>query len=112
MKNILIINGHQPYEFSKGELTQSLIDVATNTLQNKGLTVKHSSVTDYLVADELEKWQWADAVIFQFPSNWMTIPWSAKNIWTMFLPQEWAAFCACMTAEVRKTRLPITALAV
>lgn len=79
MKNILIINAHQPYDFSKGELTQSLIDVATQVLQNKGLAVKHSFVTDYAVADELEKWQWADAVILQFPSNWMMIPWTAKK---------------------------------
>ncbi|QMT32144.1 NAD(P)H-dependent oxidoreductase [Alysiella filiformis] len=79
MQNILIINAHQPYDFSKGELTKSLIDIATKALQNKGLTVKHSKVTDYAVADELEKWQWADAVIFQFPSNWMMIPWLAKK---------------------------------
>ncbi|WLF83352.1 NAD(P)H-dependent oxidoreductase [Moraxella sp. ZY210820] len=79
MQNILIINAHQPYDFSKGELTKSLIDVATKSLQNKGLTVKHSQVTDYAVSDELEKWQWADAVIFQFPSNWMMIPWLAKK---------------------------------
>lgn len=79
MKNILVINAHQPYEFSKGELTQSLIDVAEQTLKNQGYTVKHSCVTDYAVADELEKWQWADAVIFQFPSNWMMIPWLAKK---------------------------------
>lgn len=79
MQNILIINAHQPYDFSKGELTKSLIDVATKTLENKGLTVKHSQVTHYTVADELEKWQWADAVIFQFPSNWMMIPTLAKQ---------------------------------
>ncbi|WP_066803785.1 NAD(P)H-dependent oxidoreductase [Moraxella oblonga] len=79
MQNILIINAHQPYDFSKGELTKSLIDVATKSLQNKGLIVKHSKVTDYAVADELEKWQWADAVILQFPSNWMMIPWLAKK---------------------------------
>ncbi|MEG9476179.1 NAD(P)H-dependent oxidoreductase [Mannheimia sp. HC-2023] len=79
MKNILIINGHQPYDFSKGELTQSLIDVATHALQRKGLTVKQSRVTAYDINEELEKWQWADAVIFQFPSNWMMMPWSAKK---------------------------------
>lgn len=79
MKNILIINGHQPYDFSKGELTQSLIHVASETLQNKGLIVKHSKVTDYNVAEELEKWQWADGIIFQFPSNWMMIPTLAKK---------------------------------
>ncbi|MEG9500061.1 NAD(P)H-dependent oxidoreductase [Mannheimia indoligenes] len=77
--NILILNGHQPYDFSKGELTQTLIDIAQKTLEAKGHTVKHSVVTDYVVADELAKHQWADAIIVQFPSNWMMIPWSFKK---------------------------------
>lgn len=79
MKNILIINGHQPYDFSLGTLTQSLIDVATKTLQDKGYTVKHSNVLAYDIAEELEKHQWADAVILQFPSNWMMVPWACKK---------------------------------
>lgn len=64
MKKVLIINAHQPYDFSKGELTKSLIEVAQKTLTAKGYEVKHSKVTEFDVADELEKWQWADAVIF------------------------------------------------
>lgn len=79
MKNILIINGHQPYEFSPGRLTRSLIDIAAETLQAKGYAVKHSNVLEYDVADELEKHRWADAVILQFPSNWMMIPWACKK---------------------------------
>lgn len=79
MKKILIINGHQPYDFSPGKLTQSLIEVATQTLQAKGYEVKHSNVLTYDVAEELEKHQWADAVILQFPSNWMMIPWCCKK---------------------------------
>lgn len=79
MKNILIINGHQPYDFSPGKLTQSLIDVASQVLQAKGYQVKYSNVLDYHVAEELAKHQWADAVILQFPSNWMGLPWSCKK---------------------------------
>lgn len=79
MKNILIINGHQPYPFSEGKLTQTLIDIATQTLQNKGFAVKHSAVTNYQVEEELKKHQWADVIILQFPSNWMMIPWSCKK---------------------------------
>lgn len=79
MKNVLIINGHQPYPFSPGQLTQSLIDIATQTLTEKGYHVKVSNVIEYDVADELARHQWADVVILQFPSNWMTIPWSCKK---------------------------------
>lgn len=79
MKNVLIINAHQPYPSSKGELTKSLIDVAEKVLQQKGYIVQNSQVTQYIVADELAKWQWADAVILQFPSNWMMVPALAKQ---------------------------------
>lgn len=77
--NVLIINGHQPYDFSPGKLTQSLIDIATRELEAKGHSVKHSNVLEYDVAEELAKHQWADRVILQFPSNWMGVPWSCKK---------------------------------
>ncbi|MCF7520618.1 NAD(P)H-dependent oxidoreductase [Neisseria sp. ZJ106] len=80
MKKILIINGHQFYPVvAEGKLTRSFIETATQTLEGKGYQVKTSEVENYDVADELEKFQWADAVIFQFPSNWMGLAWKAKR---------------------------------
>lgn len=79
-KKILIINGHQHYPvFAEGTLTRSFIQVASDVLANKGYEVKHSVVEDYDVADELGKFEWADTVIFQFPSNWMGLAWKAKR---------------------------------
>lgn len=77
--NILILNGHQPYSFSEGRLTATLIGEAEKILLAKGHKVRHSNVLDYDVQTETEKHQWADAVIVQFPSNWMGLPWSAKK---------------------------------
>ena len=34
---------------------------------------------DYDVEEELEKHQWADALILQSPVNWMEVPWSFKR---------------------------------
>lgn len=87
-KKILIINGHQYYPvFAEGTLTRSFIQVANDVLSDKGNQVKHSSVENYDVAEELEKFQWADVVIFQFPSNWMGLAWKAKR----YLDDVWNA---------------------
>lgn len=87
-KKILIINGHQHYPVvAEGTLTRSFIQVASDVLASKGYEVKHSSVEDYDVADELGKFEWADTVIFQFPSNWMGLAWKAKR----YLDDVWNA---------------------
>ncbi|GAB1654088.1 NAD(P)H-dependent oxidoreductase [Mannheimia haemolytica] len=87
-KKILIINGHQHYPVvAEGALTRSFIQVASNVLASKGYEVKHSVVEDYDVADELGKFEWADTVIFQFPSNWMGLAWKAKH----YLDDVWNA---------------------
>lgn len=79
MKNILILNGHQPYPFSEGRLNKSLTEIAERVFTAKGYAVRHSRVTEYDVADELDKHDWADALLVQFPSNWMMIPWQFKK---------------------------------
>ncbi|HGO5857404.1 TPA: NAD(P)H-dependent oxidoreductase [Mannheimia haemolytica] len=87
-KKILIINGHQHYPVvAEGTLTRSFIQVASDVLAGKGYEVKHSVVEDYDVADELGKFEWADTVIFQFPSNWMGLAWKAKR----YLDDVWNA---------------------
>jgi len=81
MKNILIINGHQRYEqFAEGNLTTSLINAADEYLNNNGFNVKHSIVeSDYNIKDELDKFAWADAFLFQYPVYWAGLPWLTKK---------------------------------
>ena len=80
MNNILLINAHQQYPFSQGRLNRSLFELAQNHLTNSGYEVKTTiSQNPYDVEEELEKHQWADAVILQTPVNWMMVPWSFKK---------------------------------
>lgn len=80
MANILIINGHHYYPFSAGKLTQSLVDLAEETLKDKGhnIQVVHTE-KEYNVEAELEKHQWADVILLQTPMNWMTVSWTFKK---------------------------------
>ena len=81
MKNVLIINGHQYYEgIAEGKLTQSFIDKADEFFKKNGFAVKHSVVDkEYDVNEEIEKFDWADFILFQYPVYWMTLPWKAKK---------------------------------
>ena len=81
MKNILIINAHQRYPGkSEGKLTKTLIDTASEILKDREYELKHTDIeSGYEVKKELEKLQWADGIIFQYPVYWMHMPWIAKK---------------------------------
>ena len=80
MRRILILNGHQPYPFAKGELNATLVDRMITFLKAAGDKVRVTRVTDgYDVDQEIASHQWADVVMMQFPVNWMGVPWSFKR---------------------------------
>lgn len=80
MKNVLIINAHEPYPFSEGRLNRSLVEKMQTHLEKNGYQVRTSAMTeDYNVEEEVEKHVWADTVIVQTPVNWMGVPWSFKK---------------------------------
>lgn len=80
MKNIFIINAHQEYPFSKGQLNATLAEKAKTHCESKGYEVKVTTMKDdYTVDEEIEKHQWADVVFLQSPVNWMGVPWSFKK---------------------------------
>ena len=78
MKNVFLINAHQPYPFSEGRLNQTLVERATENLEARGYQVR-TMTDDWDVETEIEKHQWADAVIVQTPVNWMGVSWSFKK---------------------------------
>ena len=79
-KNILLINGHQYWEIAPGKLNKSLIDIAEKHLLEKGYTVKKVHIDDsYNPKEEVEKFMWADFIIFQTPVYWFSIPWGFKK---------------------------------
>ncbi len=81
MQNVLIINGHQYYEnVAEGKLTQIYIDTANKVLSEAGFNVKNSVVeSNYDIKEELEKFAWADVILFQYPVYWMGVPWLTKK---------------------------------
>ncbi|MCH2486753.1 MAG: NAD(P)H-dependent oxidoreductase [Erythrobacter sp.] len=77
---VLILNGHQPYDFAKGELNAAFANKAREFFEARGDEVRFTKVSDgYTVDEEVENHRWADLVFMQFPVNWMGVPWSFKK---------------------------------
>lgn len=81
MKRVLLLNLHQKYEgFANGNLTKDLLSEAKTFFLKQGYEVKETAVDEgYDVANELEKFQWADLFFVQSPVYWMGLPWLGKK---------------------------------
>lgn len=81
MKHILLLNLHQKYEgFANGKLTRDLLAEAKKFFLAHGYEVRETSIDGgYNVAEELEKFKWADVFFVQSPVYWMGLPWLAKK---------------------------------
>ena len=80
LEKVLIINGHQPYPFAKGRLNGTLVALAREHLERDGYQVELTEVSrGWDVETEVGRHQWADALVMQFPVNWMGTPWSLKK---------------------------------
>ena len=80
MKNVFIINAHEPWPFSEGKLNRSMVEKAIANLKDKGYIIQTTTMQDdYNVEEEIEKHIWADVVILQTPCNWMGVPWTFKK---------------------------------
>lgn len=80
MQNVLIINGHQPYPFAKGRLNGTFVELAREHLERRGYQTQLTEVSKgWDVETEVARHQWADALVMQFPVNWMGTPWSLKK---------------------------------
>jgi modulator of drug activity B len=88
MTNVFIINGHHKSFGSPGELNASLADRARTFFEGKGSAIRNTlAAGEYDVAEEIEKFTWADIVFLQMPINWMGTPWAMKkyidDVWMM-----------------------------
>lgn len=80
MKNILIINAHHEYPFSRGQLNASLVQKAQEMLEKNGYDTRVIKIDDeWNIEQELENHLWADTIILQTPVNWMGVPWTFKK---------------------------------
>ena len=74
MSNILIVDGHQNYDFAKGKLSKMLVKK-----MKQNLSVKHNvkiTVVEkgWQKKEEQQNFLWADTIIYQFPVFWFGIP--------------------------------------
>lgn len=77
--NILIINAHKFYSYSKGELNKFLFN-SIKSYYELANDVKTTIIEQgYDVKEEIEKYKWADVIFFQSPVNWYNIPYSFKQ---------------------------------
>ena len=82
IKNVYIVNlwGKSFEGFSKGKLNQSFVDLADEYFKSKGCDIKYTKVCEsYDIQDEIEKYKWADLIVYQSPCNWMGMGWEAKK---------------------------------
>ena len=80
MSNILIVNGAKQFAHSNGELNDTLTVLANKVLCELGHTVQISRAdSDYEIQAEIQKYVWADVVIYQMPGWWMGTPWTVKK---------------------------------
>ena len=74
MTNILIIDGHQKYDFSKGKLSSTLALRAKQILSAKHKVKLTTIEKGYHVEEEQDKFHWAESIIYQFPVFWFGAP--------------------------------------
>ena len=81
MKHVLLLNLHQKYEgIANGNLTRDLLNEAKTFFLSNGYEVKETTIdAGYDIAEELEKFQWADLFFVQSPVYWMGLPWLGKK---------------------------------
>lgn len=80
MKNILLLNGGKQFAHSAGQLNSTLYEAALAHLDRAGFDVRQTFIDGgYDVQEEVEKFLWADVVIYQMPGWWMGAPWTVKK---------------------------------
>lgn len=77
---ILLINGKKAFAQSQGRYNDTLHTTALFFLAGQNHQVKTTFIDDgYDIEEEVEKWVWADTVIYQMPGWWMGPPWTVKH---------------------------------
>lgn len=80
MSNVLIINGAKKFSHANGQLNDTLTEVAQSVLRDLGHEVQVTRTdSEYDIQAEVQKFVWADVVIYQMPGWWMGVPWTMKK---------------------------------
>ncbi|WP_287814813.1 NAD(P)H-dependent oxidoreductase [Pseudomonas sp.] len=80
MKKILLLNGGKQFAHSAGRYNTTLHEAAVAVLDHAGFDLKTTFIDGgYDVAEEVQKFLWADVIIYQMPGWWMGAPWTVKK---------------------------------
>ncbi|CDH22035.1 flavoprotein modulator of drug activity B [Xenorhabdus bovienii str. kraussei Quebec] len=80
MTHILVINSAKEFGESKGELNNALTEIIKDHLTGMGHEIQITHVDKgYDIQAEVDKFIWADSVIYQMPGWWMEAPWILKK---------------------------------
>ncbi len=81
MKKIFVVYGGKKFAHSNGELNTSLLKVDMSFFaEENGFEFKYVDINDpYNTEEEVDKYLWADAVIYHFPIWWMGMPYPLKE---------------------------------
>lgn len=77
---VLLINAAQEFAHSGGRLNTTLHDIARGELAELGHEIRETRVAaGYDIEAEIEKFLWADIIVYQMPGWWMGAPWMLKK---------------------------------
>lgn len=81
MTKIFIINGGQKFGHSGGKFNETIADATAGFFSSlEGFEVKTTNINhDYDPAEEVEKYVWADVVIYHTPIWWFQVPHAFKK---------------------------------
>jgi modulator of drug activity B len=81
MKKIFIINGGQKFGHSGGRFNQTIAKETLEFFKSKeGFEVKSTDINDeYNPAEEVDKFVWADVIIYHTPIWWFQLPHGFKE---------------------------------
>lgn len=78
--NVLLINSGEAFAQAKGELNQTLHHVAKNYFAASMFNIKETHISNgFDIDEEIDKFLWADYIIYQMPVWWMSMPWQTKK---------------------------------
>lgn len=80
MKKVLLLDGGKQFAHSEGRYNSTLHETALQVLDHAGFELKTTRIDEgYDIQEEVEKFLWADVIIYQMPGWWMGAPWTVKK---------------------------------
>ncbi|PHQ28694.1 NAD(P)H-dependent oxidoreductase [Leeuwenhoekiella nanhaiensis] len=81
MMNVFIINGGHAFAHSPGGFNKTLLERTQSFFEaQKGYQVKTTQIgSDFDLTEEVEKYKWADLIIYHTPIWWFQVPFKFKE---------------------------------